>query len=178
MIAVLQWWLGWFLGPLLAYAAMAKFLGLGSFREQVASLGLPSNFLAWVIALAVPAVEAALALLLLAGFAPVIAFSGTVGLLLVFTGFVAWVVVFQKQVVCYCFGGEGEAISTATIYRNVVLLALAISGLGGSLTHDPEDVVLSAWPALVSSCYGVSAGLLFLTGFKLASLWQVSRRLV
>jgi putative oxidoreductase len=181
MIAILTVWISWFLGPLFAYAAIAKALQFQRFRAQVASLGTVPDLLSWPITLGVLAGESGLAALLMTGVGPAPAFLGAAGLLLIFTAFVGWAVATGRKIACYCFGDDGASISLVTLVRNLALLAAAVAGGALALYATPAPPVglaLPPWEAVVAGAYGVSSGLLFLAAHQLAALWAASRRFV
>lgn len=100
--------------------------------EFVAALRL-SYLPEWTIrplAVAVPALEVALALwLVLAAPARVAApFLASAALLTAFTLWMGWVSGRRLRVRCGCFGGDGGEVGPRTLLRNAVLLVAALLG--------------------------------------------------
>ncbi len=175
MIAALLLWMSWFLGPILAYAAIAKTVQFKRFKNQVVGLGGIRPFLSWPITLALLAGEYILAVLFMTGIGTKVAFFSTGGLLAIFTIFVGWVLFSGKNISCYCFGEDDVGISFITLVRNLGLLGLALVGASFALYQD----LVWFWPeSIFLVVYGLSSALLFLTAYQLATLWSISRTFV
>ena len=175
MIAALLLWMSWFLGPLLADAAIAKTIEFQGFMSHVAGLGMIPHSLAWPLTVAALAGEYTLAALFMTDTGTTVGFFSTLGLLTVFTIFVGWALRTGKKMTCYCFGQDDVGISFITLVRNLALLGLAMVG---GLFSFYENLAWS-WPeSIVVVIYGLSSGLLFLAAYKLANLWSISRSFV
>ena len=129
-----------------ALSAGAKLADLPATGAQLAAFGTPSPAVA---ARALPALEAALAVALLAfpdHPAPGLAALATVA---VFTAAVARRLAQGRPVPCPCFGArDGRPVSGATLVRNLALLvlaALAVLPAGGA----------APWPAAVALAVAV-----------------------
>lgn len=80
-------------------------------------------------AFAVPAVEAALLVLLAVPGTALAGFAAALTVLAVFTGAVGREVAAGRTVSCRCFGGGAERMGASQIVRNLVLLGCAAAGL-------------------------------------------------
>lgn len=87
-----------------------------------------------IVALAVPAAEAALVVLLVIPVTAVAGFTSAVMMLMVFTGVTGREVAAGRVVRCRCFGGGGARIGRAQLTRNLVLLGCAAAGLVLAIT--------------------------------------------
>lgn len=91
-----------------------------------------------ILGFAVPAAEAvvALALLLAHDTALVVVMALAAGLLVVFTAWLAWILLRRAHVRCGCFGSSGNVVRPATVARNGVFLTLAGAGLALASVRD------------------------------------------
>ncbi|MFJ7630082.1 MauE/DoxX family redox-associated membrane protein [Streptomyces sp. NPDC097595] len=125
----------------------------GEFREAAVALGGPlvsrvitygpSSLLA-----AVPAAEAALAVLLIAPATAAAALLGALALLLLFSLVLARAVRRGAQVACHCFGSSRAPVRGAQLLRNGLLMAMGCLGLAGAYAdgavRHPVPVLLVA----------------------------------
>ncbi|MFC0626471.1 MauE/DoxX family redox-associated membrane protein [Kribbella deserti] len=141
---------------MLAAVFLAAFLGKAKTRESFRGFArsvqglakLPSDRVAWILATIVVAGEGLAAALLVSPLAPRLGFVIGGLMLLVFTGVVVRSVRAGIFAECRCFGGRGAIMSAAMVGRNLVLLAVAITGAAlpaASLLEQP----LVSLPAVV-----------------------------
>ncbi len=120
------------LAGILAVAAVGKFLDIPGSRQAVRDFGVPQRF-ANPLGTALPAVELALAILLLPGATARWAALGAALLFLAFIGGIAWNLRKGNQPDCHCFGQFHSApAGWPTIIRNALFTAMAgVIGAGG-----------------------------------------------
>ncbi|QJU54601.1 hypothetical protein SCB71_15895 [Herbiconiux sp. KACC 21604] len=140
-----------------AWSGVAKLRSPAATREALVAFGVPRSAVAWG-AWAVPIVECAIAVLLLAapGLVFVAAAVGAVGLLVVFSAAVLRVIRAGEAVHCNCFGAASAApVTGATLARNgaLVVVAAGALGLGGGAVV-PALVVFS--PAQWAAFFGTT----------------------
>src|ERR1700704_3348286 len=121
--------LGIVLGVLLAVmfsaAALGKLTDLAGTRDGLAGFGLPSALVA-PVALALPAAELTVAVLLLFGATRVVGAAGGLGLLAVFSVAIVANLARGRTPECHCFGRLHSApAGWSTVARNAVLAACA-----------------------------------------------------
>ncbi len=113
------------LAAVLAVAAWGKVTDRVGTRDAVHAFGVP-GWAAAPVAFLLPVAELAVAVLLVVG--PVV--TGVVGALLLLTLFtvaVAATLARGESPDCHCFGGlRAERVTSRTLFRNVVLLAIAV----------------------------------------------------
>lgn len=155
------------LAAVMAVAAAVKFTSLRTTADEFAALGLGRSralpALVGVIELA-----AAIALILRPPLGAVAA-----GLLLVaFTGVVTWALATDKQVSCGCFGPlSREPVSSTTVLRNIVLLALAVlAGTRPSLVTPDLAATVAISAGGLTAVVVVQAAM---TAQRLGRLWSV-----
>ena len=118
------------LSAVLLVAATEKVLRSEEFLAALRLSHLPEGAVA-PIGVAVPALELALALALLlapARWLPLV-FGAAALILAAFTVWMGWVRARRLRVRCGCFGPGGGYVGPRTIGRNVLLLAVALTGL-------------------------------------------------
>lgn len=113
-------------------AAVGKALDPSAFRKALRSFGVPERFLP-AGALGIPALEGAIALLLVPGSTGRWGGVAAAGLLLAFTVVVGRALAQGRRPTCQCFGPLSDpAVGRGTVARNAVLLGLALFvGIGG-----------------------------------------------
>jgi hypothetical protein len=118
------------LSAVLLVAATEKTLRSEEFFAALRLSHLPPGSIV-PIGIAVPALELtlALALLLASGRWLPLAFGATALVLGAFTAWMGWVRARRLRVRCGCFGPDGGHVDPRTIGRNLLLLALALTGL-------------------------------------------------
>lgn len=132
----------------------------GAFREAAVALGGPlaSRVIAFGPSLplltAVPAAEAALAVLLIAPATAATALVGALALLLVFSFVLARAVRRGAQVACHCFGGSRAPVRRAQLLRDGLLVAMACLGLAGTYA---DGTVRHPAPALLVALVAAAA---------------------
>lgn len=155
------------LAAVLAAAAAVKWTSLTETAEEFAALGIGrSRALPALVATA----EAGAAIALIAR--PPLG-AGAAGLLLVaFTGVVTWALATGKQVSCGCFGPlSNETVTSATVVRNIVLLALAV--LAGSRSSLATPDLASTVAITVAVLTAVVIAQAAMTAQRLGRLWSV-----
>ena len=116
-------------------AAAVKFTSVSETAAEFSSLGLGRSRL---LPIAVATAEAGAAVALVTR--PAVGAVAAAALLVAFTGVVTWALAAGRQVRCGCFGPlSREPVSSVTIARNVVLLALAVLA-GGQATLETPDL--------------------------------------
>lgn len=117
------------LAGVLLLAATGKALRAEEFTAALRLSHLPPGFIA-PLAVAVPLLEAGLAVALLLGGerSVVAALVATAGLFAAFTLWMGWVRGRRLRVRCGCFGVGGAEVGTRSIGRNLLLLLVAVAG--------------------------------------------------
>lgn len=155
------------LAAVLATAAVVKLTALQKAADEFAALGLGrSRHLPAAVALS--EIVASLALVL----RPTLGAAAAASLLVAFTGVVTWALVAGKQVSCGCFGPlSNEPISSATVARNAVLLALAVlAGTRPGLIVPDLAATVAVTVAALTAVVTVQAAM---TAQRLGRLWSV-----
>jgi peroxiredoxin len=125
-------------------AAIAKIRDLQGSRAALVVFGLP-DFLAGTVAVILPLVELATAILLLPSATASLGALLSFGLLLIFTSLIVINMALGRRPACHCFGQfQSEPIGPSTLARNVALLSM--SGL--SLVGLHQNPSLSVWSPL------------------------------
>lgn len=140
----------WVIAPLvvvgvLALSAATK-AGKGeTLQSVVANLELPTWVLPRSLARAIPGIEAAIALGLLAPWAPVgvLAAAGALVLMLTYWALIARGLTISPRPACSCFGDVDQPISGRTLLRNTVLVGTAAGALAFTLSGRTVWSVLS-----------------------------------
>jgi hypothetical protein len=136
------------LSAVFAVAAVAKVLHHGATVRSFGALGLP---VPGVLSIAVPVVEAALAVSLLTW--PAVGAWASIALLVAFTAVLARAVARGVDAPCACFGSArgsgdgGESVSSVELVRNAMLAALAVIASGASAGVGGGGVLVR-WPSL------------------------------
>ena len=108
-------------------------------------------------AVAVPAAEAGLLVLLAVPGAALAGFAAAFAVLAVFTGAVGREVAAGRTVSCRCFGGGAQRMGASQIVRNVVLLGCAAAGVVLAATSRGETsasaLVLAVGSALLAAVF-------------------------
>ena len=165
-VHILSCFFGWMFlasGGMKLYAYRDFVLHLASFR--VAPLRVCQ-----AMALGIPAAEVAVGGLLFAAPSKFYPAIGGLALLAGFTVFVAWALKSGAQAACFCFGKDDQEITSATLYRNLLLVGL-MAGL--LLMATKEHAPLDAAPQVLGAAYAATALLLFLSAIELISLRQL-----
>lgn len=123
------------LAGILAAAAWAKLVVPANSVVSVKAYRLFPDSIATVIGYGLPALELALALLLLAGFASRFVAIATAVLMVIFIGGIISVWVRGLSIDCGCFGGGGNVAASQTQYPQEIL-------------RDLGFIVLAAWIAV------------------------------
>ena len=123
------------LGAILITAAWAKLVVPANSVVSVKAYRLFPDSIATAIGYGLPALELALALLLLAGFASRFVAIATVVLMVIFIGGIISVWVRGLSIDCGCFGGGGNIAASQTQYPQEIL-------------RDIGFIVLAAWIAV------------------------------
>lgn len=132
-------------GGVLGLSATTKAGKGDTLRSVVANLRLPAWILPPWLARSIPAIEAVVALGLLAPWLPVftVASAAAVLLLLTYWLLIARGLTLSSRPTCGCFGEVDQPISTRTLLRNTLLLALAAATLALALSGRDLWTVLS-----------------------------------
>jgi hypothetical protein len=130
--------LRYFLGVVLLAAAIPKLRDISTFEEGLPFHGKLPGGVTRLVAVAVPSVELALALALIAGFLPGWAAAGAVSMLALFTSKTVADIVRGKVVRCNCFSSESKFISPVKLLiRNSLLITISAAVMAESgLTAD------------------------------------------
>ncbi len=150
------------IATLLAHAAITKAGDRDLFEQHLAAYGVPQA-LTGVMAVLLPAAEAALALALLTPWRAIGALGAAV-LLLGYAAAMAWHRAQGHALDCGC-GGEPLPLSWALVARNGVLVALALAAAAPMTSR-----------ALLLADFLVIAGALLLGTLLFATLHQVLRQ--
>lgn len=110
------------------YAGSSKLLGLADFKDQLAQTGTLAPFAGW-IAWSVPLVEILLALLLLTKAFRLAALYGALGLMALFTTYIAWMLRFSDHIPCSCGGIIPSMGWKSHLVFNACWMALALIGI-------------------------------------------------
>jgi hypothetical protein len=146
---------GWLLGALLVWAAVAKIRRPDFTRESFARLGLrwPDS-----LAVAVPAVELVVAVLLVAW--PPAGGAAALVLFVAFTVVLVRVVRSGAHVGCACFGSPRvESVSWADVVRNVGLVVMSVLAMSAPAAGWPGIAALAVTAAFVVAGAFVVQGL-------------------
>jgi hypothetical protein len=148
-------------------AAVGKLLRADEFMSALRLSRLP-EWLVRVLAVVVPVLETGIGLwLLLAGpEATASAFAVSLGLLAVFTGWMAWVRARRLRIRCGCFGPNGGEVGPSTIGRNLGLIALA--GLGWWLSLDVVSALPGPSPLMAAMALGLALSIAMLSALRYA----------
>lgn len=144
-------------------------------RELAGALrlsGMPARP-ARLLSFLVPAMELTLGVLLLVarGSTLQIVFIAGALVLAAFTSWLAWVRVRNLEIRCSCFGASSKIVTSATVARNLLMVALAIAGsVAASRVASPLPSTSVYW-AMTSTC--LAAVVLLAAGFN-----QVKAQLV
>ena len=153
------------LSVVLLVAATEKTLQSEEFFAALRLSYLPTGSIT-PIGVAVPALELALALALLlapAQWLPFV-FAAAALVLATFTAWMGWVRARQLRVRCACFGPGGGQVGLRTIGRNLLLLALSLSGL--VLAGQTRSPLLSPSLAMVVTVTSLGACLALLLALR------------
>ena len=134
-------------------SAGAKLAHPGAFADGLTGFGVPAPRL---VARALPPVEAAVAILLVAvRREPWPAFLA-VALLAVFTGFVVANLVAGGAAPCPCFGPPGtRPVSASTVARNGYLIGLAVLGTGSTAGASAGAAIAGAAVSVTATLFGL-----------------------
>lgn len=125
-MAELAQWCRFVLATVFVVAAVAKLGDRRAFQEAVAGYRLLPERWAAPVGRALPVLELAAGVLLLAGVATAAVATGLAALLVVFVAAVAVNLARGRHIACGCFGATVEReLSWWTVARNVVLVAAA-----------------------------------------------------
>lgn len=153
------------LGAVFALSAGGKFADSAAARKAVGDFGVPLRWVP-VVAVALPVVEAVLAVTLLLPWTALIA--GVVALLLlgVFTAAIGRLLAQGKRPACSCFGAVSTApIGVGTLVRNGVLIGIAAVVVAGALVRPGTPAGLPADHIAGSLLIAVlAAGLVWMFG--------------
>ncbi len=131
--------LGVLLAAVFSAAAFGKLTDLAGTRDGLAGFGLPRAVVA-PVALALPAAELVVAVLLLFGVTRVAGAAGALGLLAIFSVAIVANLARGRTPDCHCFGRLHSApAGWGTVARNAVLAACAMALLAaGSSASEPD----------------------------------------
>lgn len=140
------------------WAALAKLLNLAATRRAVAEFGVPDRWVR-VAGVALPVVELSVAVAVMLPWTAVAAGVVALGLLVVFSARVAWLLRAGKRPVCACFGvGSGE-IGGRTLARNGLLGALVLVATIGANDALPVEYAAGSAVAVMLGTVQVWQGL-------------------
>jgi hypothetical protein len=150
------------LSTVLLLAGTGKVLRSDEFSAALRLSHLPTVCVR-VLQLAVPVLELGLALALVLATPRLLPFAlaGTAALLAVFTIWMGWVRAHRLRVQCGCFGPGGPRVGGRSIARNLLLLVLALGGLGLAVRVDsPLPESPSLWLTVTATAAGMLVALL------------------
>ncbi|GAA2598796.1 MauE/DoxX family redox-associated membrane protein [Actinomadura fulvescens] len=107
-----------------------------SFLQAIEASGLTPRSMAPAVGFTVVLAEFAVASLLLVPHSAAAGLTLCILLLVVFSSVIARSVRRRDRTPCRCFGGSEEPVGMVHLYRNIILLVAAASGLAISLSHD------------------------------------------
>ncbi len=162
---ILYLYLRLLLAAVFSIAAAGKLFDFRGSEKSVMEFGVPAS-LAKVVALCLPVVEIAIAVMLIDMSWALVGSFGAATLLSAFTIGMVFQKVKGNAPDCHCFGAVGsEPVGTSTIVRNLVLLSFALSIIfsvdirrGGSLFEQPAILIA---PLVASSVLPVIVLVLF-----------------
>jgi hypothetical protein len=149
LLAILQLTLG---GALLV-AASAKSLSMEEFRAALRLSYLPSPLVS-LLAVGIPLVEIALALMLVLGrgLALLAGLIAAGALLAGFTLWVAWVLVRGLRIRCACFGSGSAEVRWWSLARNLMLLGIAaVATIAAAQSTSALPALTLAWGIAVTA---------------------------
>lgn len=119
---LLRWSSGILVGLVLIVAGAAKIAGPTRWSAEASVIGVPP-----VIVRLLPGVEVTLGALVLVGVARPWPAMAALGLLVVFTVVLVWLIGREDAPSCACFGGwSSHRVGTRDLVRNVVLVLAAL----------------------------------------------------
>lgn len=142
-------------------AAIGKLLRSEEFMAALRLSHLPEGVVS-ALAVIVPLLEAGFGAWLLLASPTTISFAlvATLGLLILFTGWMAWVRVRRLHVRCGCFGPNGGEVDLATISRNLGLIAL--TGIAWLFSQSAASALAgpSLWMAFIVAAFALAVAML------------------
>ena len=128
-------------GALFVYAGVEKMVDASGFAAVIFNYQLLPAQMVYGAALILPAVEIVCGLALCAN-AVARGASVVLNLLMaVFIGAMIWAMARGLDVTCGCFGGAGQAVSSQTLVRDAVLLAVGLVAMWGAFAKAGKDEV-------------------------------------
>ncbi len=115
-----------YLGGLFVYASMYKINHPSVFAETIAAYQLVPHMLVNPMAAALPWLELACGLLLMAGVRSKAACVLIIAMLVMFIIALAWVLAMDIPIGCGCFTGQEEEADILTLLRDLAWLAMAV----------------------------------------------------
>lgn len=179
----------WVIAPLVLVGVLglsaATKAGKGeSLRSIIANLRLPAWVLPASLARAIPAIELALAVGLLAPWVPLFAVAAVATLLLrlLYCGLIARGLTISPRPACGCFGDVDQPITGRTLLRNSLLVAaagaaVALAGSGRTVWTLLADAGVAdwLWLGLATLACAVSALVLGASGSEAAAMdWDLT----
>lgn len=159
MIVLLGLWVARLLvAAVFGWAGLAKLLNLAGTRRAVAEFGAPDQWVR-VAGVVLPVVELGVAVAVLLPWTAVAAGLVALGLLVVFSVRVAWLLRAGKRPVCACFGAGSGAIGGRTLVRNGVLVALVLVATIGANDALPVEYAVGSAVAVALGTVQVWQGL-------------------
>ncbi|MED7955121.1 MauE/DoxX family redox-associated membrane protein [Streptomyces sp. BE303] len=141
-----------------AVSALAKLRAPGDFASALRAMAVVPRRLNRPVVIAVPLVEAAVALLVwLPGPVATWAFAAAGGLLALFAAVLVSVLWRRIDVSCPCFGAAGVPVGRAHVVRNLLLAGVAAAGLVASTAPDPGGLEPAAVALVLLVAVGASA---------------------
>ena len=117
-------------GILFLFSATAKLVGIDAFELYLFEFGWFSLGTAYLLARLVIAAEYTLGILLIANFYPRLAFWGSLAALIVFSAFLAGLVLKGNGDNCHCFGEWVDIDPAQSLAKNAGMLVLLLLGAG------------------------------------------------
>ncbi|MFE4974157.1 MauE/DoxX family redox-associated membrane protein [Kitasatospora sp. NPDC056651] len=157
-----------------ARSALAKLRARRDFASALRAMALLPPGTTGAAVIGVPAAEVALALLVWTP-APLAtwAFAATAGLVALFAAVLVVLLRRGTDVSCSCFGASGVPVGGAHVVRNLVLIAIAVTGLVASALPAPGG--LGAAGAVVALLAAGFASVLIIATDTLVELFSAAR---
>jgi uncharacterized membrane protein YphA (DoxX/SURF4 family) len=148
-------------------SGVAKIRTREQFALQLMALRVVSPGVCRVLARIVPLGELAVGVLLLTGMFGLAAALANLAVMLVFTGYVAWILATGRTAACFCFGESREPTSRTTLHRNLGLVGAALLLVVGELVSAaPHGVAVH----VLGMVHGLTALCLFLAAMELIAV--------
>lgn len=164
------------LGLIFAVSAVAKLRNLSSFAIGVAEYKMLPTLVAKLLGYVLPFIEIVLSILLLTGFAPIVAASLALFLIVVFAVALGINAARGRAILCHCFGTNSSSrIGWHSLVRDIILLPAVCWLLWMSFTSSIELATNTAFvvPTLLLAVIATLAYMLVVEGLDLVIAHRV-----